>query len=58
MNSNLGKLVQKSSGPFCEHLGNPRLECNFERAERPTFAFWERARVSAQKSVKLKRELD
>jgi hypothetical protein len=58
MNSKMGRLRQKSSGPFCEDLGNSRLKCDSVRAERATFAFWSASTKSAQKSVELKRDVD
>jgi hypothetical protein len=54
MDINLGKLVQKSSGPVCEHLVNPRLKCNLDLAKTATFAFWNACAVSAQNAREVK----
>jgi hypothetical protein len=54
MNINLGKMVQKSSGVFGEHLENSRLRCRLAGAKIVTFAFWNACAKSAQKSVELK----
>jgi hypothetical protein len=58
MNNKLGKMVQKSSGPLCEHLGNSRLKCSSAGVKGGLLEFWNVGARPAQKSVELKHGAD